>query len=191
MDTRNWFGEHAHTVRLFALIGGVVLAAIILVDIMTQKAKAGATSATTTPNANGTTTPPTSSLNPGETNISVFQDYSSHVGANANDYTGPVTTTSNQYAAPASKPASNVAAPAAHQGGPVPVATPHPATHLTPHPAAAAHPTYTVRRGDSLWSIAAAKLGSGYNWQELYNWNRSVVGSNPNLIYPGEVLALN
>lgn len=44
--------------------------------------------------------------------------------------------------------------------------------------------TYTVRSGDSLSSIAGA------GWRELYQLNRGVIGGNPNLIYPGQVLHL-
>lgn len=49
--------------------------------------------------------------------------------------------------------------------------------------------TYTVRRGDSLWSIARAHRVSG-GWPQLYRANLRTVGSNPNLIFPGQVLSL-
>lgn len=48
--------------------------------------------------------------------------------------------------------------------------------------------SYTVVAGDTLSSIAA-KLGLG-GWQRLYEANRSVIGSDPNRIYPGQVLVL-
>ena len=50
--------------------------------------------------------------------------------------------------------------------------------------------TYTVKKGDCLWNIAKKYLGSGSRWPEIYNANRSVVGKNPNLIYPGQKLTL-
>lgn len=50
--------------------------------------------------------------------------------------------------------------------------------------------TYTVVRGDCLWNITKKYTGNGARWRELYNLNTSVVGSNPNLIYPGQVLTL-
>lgn len=50
--------------------------------------------------------------------------------------------------------------------------------------------TYTVKSGDSLWKIAASKLGSGSRWKEIYNANKSVIGGNPNLIYPGQVFTI-
>jgi LysM repeat protein len=49
--------------------------------------------------------------------------------------------------------------------------------------------TYTVKSGDSLSAIAAA-LGYPGGWRALYEKNKSVVGSNANLIYPGQVLQL-
>jgi hypothetical protein len=48
---------------------------------------------------------------------------------------------------------------------------------------------YTVRVGDSLSRIATAHHVVG-GWKALYDKNLSVVGSNPNLIYPGQRLAL-
>ena len=50
--------------------------------------------------------------------------------------------------------------------------------------------TYTVKSGDSLWKIAQSTLGSGGRWQEIYDLNKSTIGSNPNLIYPGQVYNL-
>lgn len=50
--------------------------------------------------------------------------------------------------------------------------------------------TYTVEKGDCLWNIAKAASGKGSNWPDLYNLNKKVIGGNPNLIYPGQVLTL-
>lgn len=50
--------------------------------------------------------------------------------------------------------------------------------------------TYTVVSGDCLWNIAKALYGDGSRWTEIYEANKSVVGSNPNLIYPGQVLTI-
>jgi nucleoid-associated protein YgaU len=47
--------------------------------------------------------------------------------------------------------------------------------------------SYTVASGDTLSTIAQ-KLGLS-SWQNLYNENTSVVGSDPNLIFPGQVLS--
>lgn len=45
--------------------------------------------------------------------------------------------------------------------------------------------TYVVKPGDTLSGIAARY---GTTWQQLYAWNRSVIGPNPNLIKPDQVL---
>ena len=48
---------------------------------------------------------------------------------------------------------------------------------------------YTVRKGDCLWSIAKKQLGNGSRWQEIYQLNQDKI-SNPNLIYPDQVLTM-
>ncbi|WP_020142996.1 LysM peptidoglycan-binding domain-containing protein [Terracoccus sp. 273MFTsu3.1] len=62
----------------------------------------------------------------------------------------------------------------------------------TPRPAASAHDLVTVRRGDSLWTIAARHLGPDASdaqisreWPRWYAANREVVGDDPDLIIPG------
>ena len=47
--------------------------------------------------------------------------------------------------------------------------------------------TYTVKSGDTLSGIAAKY---GMSWQELYAKNKFVIGNNPNLIKPGQVLTI-
>jgi hypothetical protein len=46
---------------------------------------------------------------------------------------------------------------------------------------------YTVRSGDTLSTIAAAH---GTTWRTVYAANRAVIGGDPNLILPGQRLAL-
>jgi hypothetical protein len=53
----------------------------------------------------------------------------------------------------------------------------------------------TVRRGDTLWDIAAAHLSADATdaeiadeWQRWFQANRSVIGPDPDLILPGQVL---
>lgn len=47
--------------------------------------------------------------------------------------------------------------------------------------------TYTVKSGDTLSGIAN-KYGT--TWQNIYNNNRDIIGSNPNLIKPGQILKI-
>lgn len=54
-----------------------------------------------------------------------------------------------------------------------------------------------VRRGDTLWSISARRLGPGTSpahiaaaWPRLYAANRGVIGTDPNLIRPGQRLTV-
>ncbi len=50
--------------------------------------------------------------------------------------------------------------------------------------------TYTVRQGDSLYSIAAETLGDGRKWPELMRANKSIVGADGSKIRPGMVLSV-
>ena len=50
--------------------------------------------------------------------------------------------------------------------------------------------TYKVVRGDCLWKIAKRFYGSGAKYTVIYNANRGVIGGNPNLLYPGQVLTI-
>ncbi|GAA2839340.1 hypothetical protein GCM10010441_74730 [Kitasatospora paracochleata] len=80
-----------------------------------------------------------------------------------------------------------------------PGATPSTATATTPPAAqadAAATPAsppapqpYTVHSGDTLSTIAANQNVQG-GWSQLYQANQGVVGQNPDLIQPGQVLHL-
>jgi nucleoid-associated protein YgaU len=62
----------------------------------------------------------------------------------------------------------------------------------TPRPDVAALDTVTVRRGDSLWTIAERHLGAAASdaevaraWPRWYAANRTVIGDDPDLIRPG------
>ncbi|MFE6871346.1 transglycosylase family protein [Kitasatospora sp. NPDC057692] len=50
-----------------------------------------------------------------------------------------------------------------------------------------ANGSYTVKAGDTLSTIAAAQ---GVDWHDLYTKNAKVIGANPNLIFPGQTLAV-
>lgn len=49
--------------------------------------------------------------------------------------------------------------------------------------------TYTVKEGDCLSSIARRMTGAA-DWSAIYEQNKDTIGSNPNLIYPGQVLTI-
>ena len=99
--------------------------------------------------------------------------------------------------------ASGASAPAVTRGpGYLPSAPPrvHDADGprlLVPAPrlASSTHELVTVRRGDSLWSIASRHLGSGASdvqvareWPRWYAANRDLIGDDPDLLVPGQQL---
>ncbi|MFI9050116.1 transglycosylase family protein [Streptomyces sp. NPDC053427] len=49
------------------------------------------------------------------------------------------------------------------------------------------HGNYTVKSGDTLAKIAKAH---GTTWKSVYANNKSVIGGNPNLIFPGQQLSI-
>lgn len=49
--------------------------------------------------------------------------------------------------------------------------------------------TYTVKAGDTLWAIAARYYGKGAEYSKIASANTDKI-SNPNLIYPGQVLTI-
>jgi nucleoid-associated protein YgaU len=88
-------------------------------------------------------------------------------------------------------------APPAHEpaGEAIPVAAEEPAPPA-PEPAAAVDPppppppaarTYTVVSGDTLWAISERFYGDGSKYQQIANASGI---SNPDLIYPGQVLTI-
>ncbi|MFE0460095.1 LysM peptidoglycan-binding domain-containing protein, partial [Kitasatospora sp. NPDC058965] len=64
-----------------------------------------------------------------------------------------------------------------------------PAAPPAPRPAAPGTHRYTVKSGDTLSKISKAQQILG-GWQALYQANHAVVGADPNLILPGQVLDL-
>jgi nucleoid-associated protein YgaU len=56
----------------------------------------------------------------------------------------------------------------------------------TPEPAAGPV-LYTVVKGDSLWRIAEATLGSGARYTEIFEANRPML-DDPDKTFPGQVL---
>lgn len=50
--------------------------------------------------------------------------------------------------------------------------------------------TYTVVGGDNLSKIAKSFYGNDRKWRKIYDANRAVIGKNPDLIKPGQVLTI-
>ena len=57
--------------------------------------------------------------------------------------------------------------------------------------------TLTVRAGDTLWGLTAASLGPfasdveiAMAWPRLYESNKAVIGDNPHLLHPGQILRI-
>ena len=50
--------------------------------------------------------------------------------------------------------------------------------------------TYTVVAGDCLWNIAKKYYGDGSQYTKIYEANKGTIGSNPNLIKPGQKLVI-
>lgn len=53
----------------------------------------------------------------------------------------------------------------------------------------AGKPAHTIKRGDTLWDIAGARLGQPVRWPEI--WKSNAFIKNPNVIYPGQILELD
>lgn len=71
-----------------------------------------------------------------------------------------------------------------------PKASVEPQRAATTSPAPSSSQTYTVVKGDCLWNIAKKFYGNGSKYTVIYNANKGVIGGNPNLIYPGQVLTI-
>ena len=50
--------------------------------------------------------------------------------------------------------------------------------------------TYTVVSGDSLSKIANNHYGDAAKWHQIYDANKALIGTNPDLIEVGQVLTL-
>ncbi|MCW2844905.1 MAG: hypothetical protein JWN22_2821 [Nocardioides sp.] len=52
------------------------------------------------------------------------------------------------------------------------------------------NPVVVVRTGDTLWRLAEQALGDGAAWPRIYDLNRDVIGSDPDVIHPDQRLRL-
>ena len=95
------------------------------------------------------------------------------------------------------RPGGSVPVPGYVPSAPAPVLDAQRSRLLAPSPrsAWATHDLVTVRRGDSLWALAARHLGAGASdvevareWPRWYAANRSVIGDDPDLLVPGQQL---
>ena len=100
--------------------------------------------------------------------------------------TPPVQTTPVQPTQPA-QPAQPSPQPSVD---PQPVSEPETPKTEAPKPTDPGYMTYMVRSGDTLSSIAQATLGDSGRWREIYDLNKNVIGSNPNVIIPGTMIKL-
>jgi LysM repeat protein len=89
------------------------------------------------------------------------------------------------------------AAPAAPTSPPTTTLTPQPTTTLqrapqrgAPAPTTPARVTHTVKRGETLWSIAEHYLGSGRRYPEILTLNNHLLHGKPGFLRPGWVLTL-
>ncbi len=60
----------------------------------------------------------------------------------------------------------------------------------TPAPAPDRGRSVVVVPGDTLWDIAARRLGAARSWPAIYALNRDVIGPDPGVINPGQRLTL-
>lgn len=70
---------------------------------------------------------------------------------------------------------------------PIKISTSSPTTTRPSNPPKPAENKYTVKSGDTLWAISKKYYGDGSQYMKIANANNI---SNPNLIYPGQVLVI-
>ena len=95
-------------------------------------------------------------------------------------------TAASTTAAPSTTAPVTTAAPATSAAPATPAATTKPAGSAS---TSAKVVKYTVKKGDNLTLIATWFNQRGYG--SLYDWNKSVIGKNPNLIYAGQTIIVS
>lgn len=76
-------------------------------------------------------------------------------------------------------------APPASSNQQIPVV--QPSNSYSSSPSASSGNTYTVRRGDTLWSIASSQLGDGQRWRDIVAANP---GLNPHKLAVGQQIVI-
>ena len=79
---------------------------------------------------------------------------------------------------------------AAPAKAPAQPAAPAPAPAATGTGGGGGGTTYTVKKGDNLWTLAKKFYGSGADYTKIYEANKDTIGKNPNLIYPGQTFTI-
>jgi len=84
--------------------------------------------------------------------------------------------------------ALNVAPAPAAYSAPAPMAAPDPALSTsTPLASPASSNSYTIKKGDTLWQIAATHYGDGKKWREIADANP---GLTPSALRVGQTISL-
>jgi resuscitation-promoting factor RpfA len=166
--------------------------AVVGISMLAGPLTAGSALAVPTPSASSTPTPPTPNAG----------HWTSELDRPTSELDPP---TSPSTAAPGvrlpvflDRPANPYVAPAPPATAVVTPAGPAALIAGSPHrdiDRAGAGRGYIVHRGDALWDIAARHLGPSATaadvareWPRWYEANRAVIGTNPSLIRPGELL---
>ena len=73
---------------------------------------------------------------------------------------------------------------------PTPTATVEPERETDNSPVPKTAETHVVEEKDCLWKLAKRFYGDGSKYTIIYDANRGIIGGNPNLIFPGQVLTI-
>lgn len=102
----------------------------------------------------------------------------------------PLGTTAAQAASPPPAAVAAPLAPALSSISAQDASTTTPRVEETTESRPAATVTHTVKRGQTLWSIAQDELGDGHRWKQIHDLNRDVLGERPGFLQPGWQLQL-
>lgn len=181
---------------IVVVLGGGVVAYAQLGPSSPVSRSAQALTTTTVPSPQSTTIPtPTAPTTPTTIAVPSVPKSSSQAEV-GNPPATKAPTTSTTIAVP---PVPKSSSQAEVSKPPAITAPAHPATPVTVQPKASSTVSgglYVIQPHDTLWAIAASRLGNPYLWTKIYalNQGRSEPGgralTNPNLIYPGWTIVL-